>query len=216
MKKKGLYRGGGIALAVLAVAVGSHFMNMQNTESGGKALESLYQKQTEETSESDILGSVLEVEEELDRIYNVIESRMLTRTEKNGDKWYEDYYAGAYIEENKLIVCVTDMEHRADFGEDLLKEDSIEWDTVEFSYNQMHEYQKELTCKYEEYYKDYDDGETKEGDLLSSIVGFGIDVSKNTLYVNVQQLTKEKEDTFASLFGKKEFVSFRNTDYIGE
>ena len=77
-------------------------------------------------------------------------------------------------------------------------------------------FQTNIEDKYEEYYTEYDNTDTKEFELLSSIAGIGIDISNNCVYVDIADLTKEKENTYHTLFGEDEHASLRSVEHLNQ
>ena len=130
---------------------------------------------------------------------------MLISNKGKGDVKYKDYYAGAYINEDQLVVCVTDA---ADIPKDV---DGDEYRIVKNSYNEMDEIVEKIGDRYSEIYGK-DSNNTEEDVLLSSIAGFGIDEEQNLVEVDIMELDEKKEKMFHKLFGKYNCVKLQNAE----
>lgn len=168
---------------------------------------------------------------ELNSVYGSIEEEMKEQVSNTtNDTIYKDYYAGAYIEGNHLIICVTDKKEAAkdssvmyavvnnslketglipEQGE--INDKNIQLKSVKYSYNELSDTQNDFDKRYEEIYHLYKEG-TLEYQLLHSINGFAISQEKNSLTVFITDITDEKIAMFETLFGKHEYVDFEDVE----
>lgn len=145
----------------------------------------------------------------LDLEYNKIQEDMIVDEKEDGSLVYKDTYSGAYIDEDKLVVCVTQDEEIKDKTED------VEYRLVERSYNDLAYIQDKFGDLYTEYCKEYNE-ETEEYELLSDISGFGIDEEKNIVIVDIVELNNQKIELFERIFGKYDCVEFENVENMAE
>lgn len=191
----------------------------ESEQVGGDILETLYIEQQEAmvVDENEVA-----VQGELNELYQIIESSMQENSVNNPSVYshnrgasetgiYSDTYAGSYIDENVLVVCVT--------NEDAINQiDSalIQYRLVENSYNDLAECKSGLTSKYQELYQTYKSTTGAELELLKSIAGFGVDEELNAVIVDITGLTTEKEALFVSLFDVSDNLVFQEAGTTGQ
>lgn len=106
-------------------------------------------------------------EQELNETYEKIEDNMtLTETKASDgtETVYEDEYAGSYIDDDKLVVCVTE---KPDAGDSICDDtENVEYRVVEHSYNKLSTLQDELSDTYSDLYDRYPEGSEENGDKI--------------------------------------------------
>ncbi len=190
----------------------------ENEQDGGDILETLYIEQQEAivVDENEVA-----LQGELNELYQIIESSMQENNINNPSVYshnrsetaartYSDTYAGSYIDDNVLIVCVTSEDAMNQIDSNL-----IQYRLVGNSYNELDECKSGLTVKYQELYQEYENSTGKEIALLKSISGFGVDEELNAVIVDIADLTAEKEALFISLFGEKDNLVFQEAGAVG-
>ena len=191
----------------------------ESEHEGGEILESLYIEQQEamaiDESEIALQGQLNElyqiVEDAMQQPNNNVSSVYMNNRSESELRTYFDTYAGSYIDDNVLVVCVTNEDAMNQIDSELIR-----YRLVENSYNQLDECKDGLTVKYQELYQKYKSSTDKEIELLKSIGGFGVDEELNAVIVDIAGLTTEKEELFASLFGVSEKLIFQEVDVIGQ
>lgn len=188
-------------------------------QDGGEILETLYIEQQEamvaDENEAALQG-------ELNELYQIIENSMKENSDNNPSVYshnrgesetglYSDTYAGSYIDENVLIVCVTSED-----AMNMIDSELIQYRLVGNSYNELDECKTGLTVKYQELYQTYKSTTGAELELLKSIAGFGVDEELNAVIVDIVELTAEKEALFVSLFGVNDNLAFQEAGAIGQ
>ena len=230
MKKIQKCLGIGLSFLIMTSCINLQSMaNETDLNSGGEILQDLYNEQITEQKEvinEEQLMSMLSAQSELNHINAKLQDQVVIRhysevVTRSGDvddaeTLYADYYSGSYIEDSKLIVCISENGSPSNLSQDVLNEESVEIKKVTFSYNELLGFQTNIEDKYEEYYTEYDNTDTKEFELLSSIAGIGIDISNNCVYVDIADLTKEKENTYHTLFGEDEHASLRSVEHLNQ
>lgn len=198
--------------------------------SGGEILEELYEDNMNIVN-NEIDAQAIQLLEELNSVYGSIEEEMKEQVSvTTNDIIYKDYYAGAYIEDNNLIVCVTNKKEAAkdssmmyalennnlqetgiiaEQGE--ISGENIQFKNVKYSYNELSDTQNYFDKRYEEIFNLYKEG-TLEYQLLHSLNGFAISQEKNLLIVFIKDITDEKIAMFESLFGEYEYIDFENSE----
>lgn len=192
----------GVSLLCLSTSL-INFTVSAKEESNAEKLMNLYEESVSDKNEV-LDEEKIEIEYKLNGIYNKILSDMLVDEEKNNPV-YVSNYGGAYIDNNKLIVCLTDTAGVFDYGE------NVEYITVNYSYNTLLSIQNEIAGKYTELYNLYDE-DTEEENIITSIVGMGIDDEKNLLVIDVYNLNEIKMKKFFELFGEYDCVELNNVD----
>lgn len=167
------------------------------------------QKYNERTSEYEEFAEQAERQYELNILYNEIRDDMLVNENESQSAIYKEDYAGCYIDDDKLVVCVTNSQAVKD------EDEEVEYEIVENSYNDLLEIQKRFGALYSEYYEMYKN-QTREYELLESIRGFAIDEENNTIVVDVYELDDTKAQIFERLFGKYDCVELNNSDAVNE
>lgn len=169
-----------------------------------------------EQAENTIDEETLETQQELNETYEDIEDNMTITETKNSDGTetvYEDEYAGSYIDDDKLVVCMTE---KTDAGDSICNDtENVECRVVKHSYNELSALQDELSETYSDLYDCYPKG-SEEKNLLSSISGFGMDEELNAIVVEIVDLTEDKKATFEELFGIHEEIVLQNTESLPE
>lgn len=176
----------------------------EQPESGADILEKLCEQ---EAAEQEIDEETLEKQDELNETYSEIEDAMRvseTTDEDGTEVVYEDEYAGSYLEDDTLVVCMTQKQDEDVCGDT----ENIECRIVEHSYNELSEVQDKLSELYTQLYERYADG-SPEKELLSAISGFGVDEELNAVVVEIVGLDAEKRDIFGKLFGEREEIVLR-------
>jgi len=141
----------------------------------------------------------LERESELQEKYIEIENEMLLGEDSDENAVYKDCYAGAYIAEGKLVVCITDEAEMKENTAD------VEYRLIKYTYNELSELSDKFVDIYTEACNTYPEG-TMEHDLLISIEGWGVDEETNAIEVDIVDGNKEKEKMFKKLFGDYDCV----------
>lgn len=211
-----------MSMAVLSSVINVRTYAQEVAVDGGEILQSIYEEwKNNSPGEPEVTKERLELEGKLNEIYGTIEEQMCTKAVSSVNSnsrleeervHYTDYYGGAYIDEDKLVVCISDENAVSEFGQKLSDEDLVEFKKVESSYNDLQNCLDDITNKYTEYYSRYKNTDTKEFNLVSSFAGMGIDQKENCVYVDVVSLDEEKQHTYDILFGKNNNVYLRNTD----
>lgn len=161
-----------------------------NGEDVGEKLRNQYE-QTQEKDNVDV--EKIQQQNELSKKYKEIEQGMLREQCQTG-KIYDNNYGGAYIDDDILVVCITEekIEEYSD--------EKVEYKMVDYSYNDLLDVQYKLEETYANLYDVYN-REEKEFKLLDSITGIGIDEINNRVTVDIVGLTDDKEIIFQELFG---------------
>lgn len=165
-------------------------VSANNREDVGEKLRNRYEQIQEKYNVDE---EEIQQQNELSKKYNEIEQRM-KKGQCQTEKIYDDCYGGAYIDDDILVVCITDeeIEEYAD--------ENVEYKIVDYSYNDLLDIQKTLEDAYVEFYDKYSQDD-KEFELLDSIAGIGIDEINNRVIVDIVGLTDYKEIIFQELFG---------------
>lgn len=145
-----------------------------------------------------------DIQSKLNQEYIRIEEEMIIAENSDGRSKYEEYYAGAYIDNNQLIVCVTDEDKMGD------ESHYIKYKIVENSYNELNEVLERFGSTYSEAYAAYSEN-TDEYELLHSMNGFGINEEKNLIEVDIVDLNEDKKAMFEELFGEYDFIEFQSS-----
>lgn len=99
-----------VVIGVLCMVIGGCGIDSIASEeilSGGEILEGLYEGNMNIVNKK-MDAQDIQLLEELNSVYGSIEEEMKEQiSSTTNDIIYKDYYAGAYIEGNNLIVCVT-------------------------------------------------------------------------------------------------------------
>lgn len=177
----------------------------------GEILKSLYTKELSSLIETNIDDAL---QTELLSLAQNIENEMLYDNETlqldntnlpPQTLQYVPTYAGTYIDNNKLIVCIT-KEHVITS----LDNEKITYRVVENAYNELASKKANISSKYEILYNQYAHTMGLESQLLNSFCGVGIDEEQNSLIVDIANLTDEKINTFNTLFGSDEDIIFHD------
>lgn len=175
-------------------------------DDGGSILESLYAAQQEEVA---AIEDKMILQGQLNELAQAIANSMQepTSTYVDGtfaETKYSDTYAGSYIDEDVLVVCVTR-------GDAMNQIDSplVSYRLVENSYSELLDCKSTLTAKYQDLYQVYESSSSEEFVLLDSIAGFGVDEELNAVIVDIAGLTDEKEALFEALFETNENLIFQ-------
>lgn len=191
----------------------------ESEHEGGEILKSLYIEQQEAMA---IDEREVALQGQLNDLYQIVEDAMKQSNDNASSVYmhnrseselrtYSDTYAGSYIDDNVLVVCVTNEDAMNQIDSELIR-----YRLVENSYNELDECKAGLTVKYRELYQKYKSSTDKEIELLKSISGFGVDEELNSVIVDIANLTAEKETLFVSLFGVGENLIFQEVDDIGQ
>ena len=230
MTKKRL-RNLGAVLCVLCMAIGIFRMDRTASETALSGEENLEGLDDMNISNNETDAQTIQLLGELNNVYGFIEEEMKEQGSiTTNNTVYKDYYAGAYIDGNALVVCVTNKKEAAKdspvmraLENDNLQEigaipekgrisdENIRYKSVKYSYNELAETQEYFGERYEEIYNKYEEG-TLEYQLLHSMNGFMLSQTKNSLIVSITDITEEKIAIFQSLFGEYEYVTFENSD----
>lgn len=188
-------------------------------QDGGKHLEALYIEQQKATAVDEDEAAL---QGELNELYQAIENSMQANNinspsvysqnrEAAVTKSYSDTYAGSYIDNQMLVVCVTSADAMNEIDSTLIK-----YRLVDNSYNELDNCKSGLTAKYQELYQEYKRTTGNEIALLESIAGFGVDEELNAVIVDIAGLTTEKEALFISLFDTNDNIVFQEAGAIGQ
>lgn len=191
----------------------------ESEHEGGEILESLYIEQQEARA---IDESEVSLQGQLNELYQIVEDAMqqpndnvstvyMQSGRESELRTYSDTYAGSYIDDNLLVVCVTNEDAMNQIDSELIR-----YRLVENSYNELDGCKAGLTVKYRELYQKYKSSAGKEIELLKSISGFGVDEELNSVIIDIADLTAEKETLFVSLFGVNENLIFQEVGAIGQ
>lgn len=168
---------------------------------GGALVASKYYAQINQTTQE--IEENQTIEYELSTIYEEIDESMKISSTSNvasgSTAVYSSGYAGAYIDGESLVVCVTDSALMPG-----VETPNVSYKLVEYSYNDLANAKSQISSQYETYYALYDGTNSTEETLLKSIAGIGIDEEYNKLCVDILNITGEKIDLFLSLFGGSE------------
>lgn len=192
-----------------------------NENSGGEVLYNMYVEQAEERQATEEELSEEEIQErgELTTIYNTILDRLAVTTyttrsvdaDDGQEDRYAEFYGGSYVDDDKLILCLTDEGTPDAFGIDVVNDSSVDFKEVKYSYNEILDFQDDIENKYSSYYEEYKDTDTVEFELLSSINGVGTSQMDNCIKISITDLTEEKIITFKKLFGEHDYIHLINT-----
>ena len=175
---------------------------------GGDILKNLY---TNELKKTEVSKEEVELQDELCTTFTELTQNMAVNMDENGNLnaekiEFESYYAGAYIDDNKLVVCITEDEAEQKIEASGINTENIEYRVVKNSYNALSNVKDEITNQYIEYGDKYSEG-SAEYDLIASISSIAIDEEENAVIVNVSNLTSQNENTFVNLFGDYDCVT---------
>ncbi len=202
-----------ILLPLIGFAAPATARAEEATKKGAALLEEMCEQEQEENT---IDEETLEIQQELNETYGEIKENMTLSETKDFDgieTVYEDEYAGSYIDDDKLVVCITEKQAAGD--EICVSDENVEYRVVEHSYNELSDLQDKLSDTYSSLHDRYPEG-CKEKDLLSSISGFGVDEELNAIVVEIMDLTEDKKEVFKELFGEHEEIILRNTESLPE
>ncbi len=177
--------------------------------SNGEKLMRLYESERsqEETWVSDDDSALTN---ELIADYNAILESALVKTTADGIDLYDDTYSGAYIADDKLVVCVTSNMPVA-----MSDSPNVVYKKVDRSYNELTLVQNELDEKYSNLIDLYNE-DTVEGRVLRSIAGYGISCENNDIVVNMVDPNEANKQTFIQLFGEYDCLRFEPADNTTE
>lgn len=221
MKKKKLFS---IIICFSIVLNITNIQSLANENSGGEILLNMYEEQAEriqETEENELSAAEIQEQGELTTIYNTILDRLAvvtytTRSAEADDGQedrYADFYGGSYVNDDKLVVCFTEEGSPANFGEDILNDNSVEFKEVKYSYNEILDFQDDIEKKFGNYYEEFKETDTSEFRLLSSFNSIGTSQKDNCIIINITDLTEEKINTFNDLFGEHEYIRLVGSNY---
>ncbi len=194
-----------IVLCVLLITNSQMVVSADNSQDAGERLKNRYEQKEEI---NDINLEEMLMQNELNAKYNEIEQYMKLQ-KRECEEEYMDYYGGAYIADNKLVVCVTESEIET------LSIEGVEYKKVDDSYNDLLNVQRTLEDMYGKLYARYSQTD-KEFSLLDSIAGIGIDEMDNSVVVDIISLTNEKEAMFQEIFGSYKCVKLSNVEEKAE
>lgn len=171
----------------------------------GDLLKSLHANQQKifEPDTNDVL-----LQSELNSLsYQVDEAMQQLQENDSKEQPYISTYGGSYIENNNLIVCVTE-----NYDYSLPNNPKIKYKIVINSYNDLIKQKAEISSNYEFLYKKHLNSTTKENELLLSLCGIGIDEKNNCIIVDICDLTNEKINTFHDLFKNSQNIIFHEAE----
>lgn len=103
--------------------------------------------------------------------------------------------------------------------EDLRNSHTEQTETEEkakYSAEELSDVRDETVKQYDKLRREYQDTDSDEFNLLSSIAGFGTDMEKNVIYVEIADLTEEKKEMFWKLFKFYDCIELRYVEEVYE
>lgn len=196
--------------ALLCIAILFNFALANNGMTRPKGGSLLKQYHEEKQKEQEVNGTG---NQELNELYcalyeKVAESDRVADHMGREEEIYDEFYGGSFIEEDMLIVCVTD------FDNEYLDSEKIEYRLVDKSYNELLNEQSILEDKYEELYRLYGDEDSDEGWLINSISGIGINEAANIVVISLKDISAQK--LFYEMFGDDFEVAFEEGEIYQE
>lgn len=122
------------------------------------------------------------------------------------DITYPEYYGGAYINEDGILVVTQTVAAKS--GLNSLLSGTYTIDTVKYSYNELSNLKKGIDDKCNTLRGDLSNCSEKEETLLNSITSFYISQKNNSVVVGITELSKDKIEDFYSVFGKSSAIEF--------
>lgn len=184
-------------LCAIIVFGNGNFVNYANMSVADK-LKYLYEAEQTKNTFSEVENAL---QSELNTTYVSVENEMTNNAVLNGKK-YKDYYAGSYVENGELVVCITEGDKKLS-----IDDKNVRYKIVEYSYNYLQDIYDRIVDKYETVYGIYESG-SKEHDLLQSIASIEIRESENIIIVEVKSIIKDMEKVFAEIFGECDCIRF--------
>ena len=198
-----------IALCVAFGSMGFVDADMQRKTSGESVKEAFLKTKA-------LIGDDVEMElveqNENDDFSDVIPDLYKEVTISKKDDVYVEEYAGCYIKNNSLIICVTDNNIRYN---SCLNRKNVFYKVVEHSLNELIAIQKSIGNSYEALYGKYN-RDSKEYALLQSLQGSDSSVEDNVVYVYINKITPDKEETFRKTIGNSSVIVLVNSDGYDE
>jgi len=133
-----------------------------------------------------------------------------------GEK-YADFYAGAYYENNELIVLVTELTPEIEaFIAASSRNKDIKIRLAGTSLNELYRKQESITKLCIQYADDKAELKTSEelNDLLKSIVSIGIDEKNNRVHVRMNKINGEKKAAFKKYFDSSDSIIFIESEHF--
>ncbi|MBR0133182.1 MAG: hypothetical protein IJM14_08920 [Lachnospiraceae bacterium] len=194
-----------LTMCVLLNVMSLNFAFAESMNIGDRVKTAFLKKLSSTDSENDFISTDFEI---IDDFSDVIPDLYKEVTISKSEDIYVDGYAGCYVDNNKLIICVTDDTIRYHSCEN---RENVIYRQVENSMNDLIEIQKEVGNKYESLYGQYKSG-TEEYKLLHSLQGSDSSVVDNVVYVYIKDLTVEKEKLYRNLIEDDERIVLVETD----
>ncbi len=176
-------------------------------------------------SEAQMNASDLQ-QKELDSInqYNLLlaafKHEHLNRKTFEDDGEYPDYYAGAYLNDNKeLVVLITDSDTRnIEEVREYTKNDDIIIEQKSNPYNELSELQNQIFSTYTQYYEKYENNLSEVNDdllnVLASFIGVGISQKNNKVIVHLKNIDEQSINAFKKYISSSDIIYFEQRSFV--
>lgn len=132
-------------------------------------------------------------------------------TPGNDSTTFAEYYGGAYVDSDKVIVYTTgDCLSLAEQYRQITGYDNIEVLSADYSYDQLYQLKKDITDRICQLRESDTPLETSIQTLLNSFCGVGIDERNNTVFVDLTDSENQQIDTFKKYVSDSDKVVFNN------
>ena len=203
-----------LCTAILISGLSISVLAAEEQISGADLLAEMYANQ----QMIDAANNPVQDQSELFSLYQQIEQQMRAHAttatmaiSTEDDTQYNETYGGAYIEDGKLIVCVTSSITTPETASDLLV-----YRIVENSYNSLAQLKDSLSSKYVDLYSEYSSTSGAEFNMLASISGMGVDEELNAVIIDMVDLTDDKIELFEKVFDVDSCIVFQEAGEQGE
>lgn len=188
-------------ICILTTSITSQGLAASN-DIGAYILKDLYANQMEEkvkeATETEESKEYLKIQNELNEFYYEILDDVTIENDMEEDVIYDDYYGGAYIDGEELVINVTDEFDEAACNINLMNSNNqqVVIETVRYSLNELIDSQQYIVEKVAELKSKFNDEKSNEYKLLHSISSIATDEMNNGLFVDIVDLTDEKINMF--------------------
>lgn len=170
----------------------------------------------EGTTDAQRLNNEIEANEQYQRLLDNLSEDANASVGRSAS---QDYYGGAYInDDGNLVVCVTDdYSVNSNTIQAYTGNDDVIIETVDYTYAALEQEQTRITELYEAMREasalnvaeaSKSTAQSMADELFASIRSTYIDEEKNTVVVEIENLTADKIASFQKLFSDKDFIEF--------
>ena len=135
---------------------------------------------------------------------------------------YPDYYGGAYINDNGrlTVVVVGDIEDAALDINNRIQSTGIEYESGDFSYNDLHSTKETILnifiSYYHQYKNDMENADSAIRAFLINFIGVGIGQQQNSVIVHLYNIDEETIENVKKVIPDEEYIIFEQRGYAIE